>query len=183
MLVQIRWLFLNHFIVWLAAGTLRNLFSERLTNNLHSPMILGVKNGTILNNSRYYRRLQQLGVWWSRFLSILVVVELGLLSPLSCVLHCLIHDWMLASEATSTSFFLCDTPLSVPVDHGEAASIPAKSVWPRAVFESLPPVVAGILVFFVILLLCVRTPSFLPGLSYAPPRPPPRCTPQRFRIF
>ncbi|MGB9738249.1 MAG: hypothetical protein C0184_03705 [Chloroflexus aggregans] len=145
-----------------------------LTGVILHDTISVVKNGTIFCHSRLSRQVNSCGRWIVRFLTILVALELGVLSPLSCVLHCLIHDW-LRQDATQ-NFFLCDVSRG---DEGVQpmpdTPAPLAGIQPRAVYEMLPPLLLAVL--FVVPLITV-----LPGIrfplpvtfSLPPPTPPPR---------
>jgi len=136
-----------------------------------------VKNGTISYKGRWFRQLYRLGERGIHALAVLVVIELGLLSPLSCVLHCFFHD--LLREHGQNSIFLCDAPSSSAIpEHELPTSSPIETVRPRAVFETLPPVqMTALVIIVVILLFHLSSPSLLPRLSCDPPTPPPRTLP------
>jgi hypothetical protein len=136
-----------------------------------------VKNGTISYKGRWFRQLYRLGERGIHTLAVLVVIELGFLSPLSCVIHCFIHD--LLRERNSAGVFLCNVPSSsTTLDHELPTSSPIETVRPRAVFETLPPAPPTALVIIVVILLFLLSyPSLLPRLSGAPPTPPPRIFP------
>ncbi len=136
-----------------------------------------VKNSTISHKSCSFRQLYRWGEAGIHILAVLVVIELGLLSPLSCVIHCFIHDLM--RERNSASIFLCNVPSSsTTLDHKLPTSSPIETVRPRAVFETLPPAQPTALVIIVVILLFLLSyPSLLLRLSGAPPTPPPRTFP------
>ncbi len=133
-----------------------------------------VKKDTIFCHSRLRRQVNSCGRWIVRLLTILVALELGVLSPLSCVLHCLIHDWL--RQSATQNFFFCGVyPGDESVQQMPETPVPLAGIQPRAVYEALPPLLLAIL--FVVLLITV-----LPGIrflmpatySLPPPTPPPR---------
>lgn len=129
-----------------------------------------MKNGTSFTLSRLHRQLHILKHWGTRVVAIVVVLELGVLSPLSCVLHCLIQQWMY--EQASPNFFFCDLHLDGTITE-EASHL--TQVHPRAMYEALPPlVVAAVLVVPLILLLASHHPALLRVIPLPPPTPPPR---------
>ncbi|WP_298482257.1 hypothetical protein [uncultured Chloroflexus sp.] len=129
-----------------------------------------MKNGTSFLFRRLRRQLHILKHWSTRVVAIIVVLELGVLSPLSCVLHCLIQQWMY--EQTSPNFFFCDLRHDGTITDDAA---PIATVHPRAVYEALPPLwVAVLLVVPLILLLASHHPALLRTSPLPPPTPPPR---------
>lgn len=103
-------------------------------------------------------------------MAIIVVLELGVLSPLSCVLHCLIQQWMY--EQASPNFFFCDLRHDGTISEDAA---PIATAHPRAVYEALPPLwVAVLFVVPLILLLASWRPALLRTSPLPPPTPPPR---------
>jgi hypothetical protein len=106
--------------------------------------------------------------WLGRTLVLLVALNLGLLGPLVCVIHCAIHQ-RLASPHES-SVFLCS---------GHAASRPAAPVppppTPRALYE-LVPVALQLLPLFVMAPAPMRPLPMrcLRSITLSPPTPPPR---------
>jgi len=157
---------------------LQNRFPSVLDKRPHLSHHKSVKNSTISYKSRRFRQLYRLGERGIHALAVLVVIELGFLSPLSCVLHCFIHD--LLRERGQASIFLCDAPSSsstIP-EHELPTSSPIETVRPRAIFETLPPAqMITLVIIVVILLFHLSHPSLLPRLSCAPPTPPPRTLP------
>lgn len=129
-----------------------------------------MKNGTSFLFRRSPRQLHTLWLWGVRGLAILVALELGVLSPLSCVLHCLIQQWMI--ERATPNFFLCDL-------HRDGAiaqeATPLTATQPRAVYEALPPLyIAALLVVPLLLLLTLLHQVWPLSLALPPPTPPPR---------
>ncbi|WP_322487362.1 hypothetical protein [Chloroflexus sp.] len=120
--------------------------------------------------NQLHRQLHILKHWGRRVVALIVVLELGVLSPLGCVLHCLIQQWM--DERATPNFFFCDLHLDGTIT--EDASHLAQ-VHPRAMYEALPPlVVAAVPVVPLILLLALLCPAFLRVCPLPPPTPPPR---------
>lgn len=120
--------------------------------------------------NQLHRQLHILKHWGTHVVAIVVALELGVLSPLGCVLHCLIQQWM--AERATANFFFCDLHLDGTIT--EDASHLAK-VHPRAMYESLPPlVVAAVLVVPLILILALPCPALLRVCPLPPPTPPPR---------
>jgi len=156
---------------------LQNRFPSVLDKRPHLSHHKSVKNSTISYKSRRFRQLYRLGERGIHTLAVLVVIELGFLSPLSCVIHCFIHD--LLRERNSAGVFLCNVPSSsTTLDHELPTSSPIETVRPRAVFETLPPAqVTALVIIVVILLFHLSSPSLLPRLSCDPPTPPPRTLP------
>lgn len=107
-----------------------------------------------------------------KLVAVLAVLHLGLLTPLSCIVHCALQPR--AADQSALAFFLCgehhtsaDTALPVPA--------PADSASPRAFYELLRP----LLLLTVLPLLPIAwqsSSSLLAALSRRepPPLPPPR---------
>lgn len=130
-----------------------------------------------------------LALWTPRLLALLVALELGLLSPLSCVIHCIVRQFV--AEGPATGFFLCGeyapalttTPAvpfadpSPPVAP-DPSSAPISTFTPRAVYELVSP--AFPLLIAVSLLLAVllfRRACCIASPTLSPPTPPPRLLP------
>ncbi|MFQ3661129.1 MAG: hypothetical protein SNJ69_01915 [Chloroflexaceae bacterium] len=108
--------------------------------------------------------------WLLRTLGLLIVLELGLLTPLTCVFHCFLEA---RAERPAIGWFLCG------VHHTSAAAVAGADastpVVPRAFFELLGPSLlllplAGAPVPALILRATRRHDS----LPLPPPTPPPR---------
>jgi|YNPBryunderm2012_1023409.scaffolds.fasta_scaffold01680_8 hypothetical protein len=127
--------------------------------------------------------------WTPRLLALLVALELGLFSPLSCVIHCIVQQFV--AERAATGFFLCGAygpaptaalaaPFadpSPPIAH-DPSSAPASTFTPRAVYElvalAYPPLIA---VSLLIAVLLFRRACRVAGPTLSPPTPPPRLLP------
>lgn len=145
-----------------------------LTGSILRATISTVKNGTIFCHSRLSRQVNRYGRWIGRLLTIFVVLELGVLSPLSCVLHCLIHDWL--RQSATQNFFFCGVyPGDEGVQQMPETPAPLAGIQPRAVYEALPPLLLAIL-FVVPLITVLPGVRFLMPATYSlpPPTPPPR---------
>ncbi len=104
----------------------------------------------------------------------LVALELALLNPLSCVLHCLIQQWQ-AAHATP-AWFLCDLHPATSAESRGAEPLTASApMIPRAVYEALPPVSLALLALlplaFTLGPIRLRVPL---RIAIPPPTPPPR---------
>lgn len=99
--------------------------------------------------------------------ALLVALELGLLSPLSCVVHCFIQQ--LIAEHAPASFFLCGE------HHHAAGHAPASPLMPRALYEivSLAALLLTLVSLLVAVLTIPRARRLVPQ-TLAPPTPPPR---------
>lgn len=99
----------------------------------------------------------------------LIVLTLAVVNPVSCLIHCVMMDARL--RAAQTAFFLCD--------HGEpvvvhAAHLPATPM-PRAFYEVLPSVAAGVAPLLILVRLLTARPTLQPAfVRFQPPTPPPR---------
>lgn len=129
-----------------------------------------------------------LATWTPRLIALLIALELGLLSPLSCVIHCFVQQML--AERPAIAFFLCgEHRLAAPGAQAVpfAASSqratpdpapPASTIKPRALYElvALPsPLLTAVTILVAVLQLPpVRrlAPQALP-----PPSPPPRRSP------
>ncbi|OAN49705.1 hypothetical protein A6A03_06500 [Chloroflexus islandicus] len=120
--------------------------------------------------NQLHRQLHILKHWGTHVVAIVVALELGVLSPLGCVLHCLIQQWM--AERATPNFFFCDLHLDGMITED---AVHLARVHPRAMYEALPPlVVAAVLVVPLILLLALPCPALLRVCPLPPPTPPPR---------
>lgn len=130
-----------------------------------------------------------LATWTPRLIGLLIALELGLLSPLSCVIHCFIQQ--LLAERPAIGFFLCGehglAPVATPADQHvdpfthpapDPSSSPASTITPRALYELVTlafPLLAAVSLLLAVLLLPPAqrlVPQTLP-----PPSPPPRLSP------
>ncbi|MEF3273007.1 MAG: hypothetical protein K6356_01185 [Chloroflexus sp.] len=129
-----------------------------------------MKNGTIIYQV-YNRFLITLCRWSVRGLAMLVVLELGILSPMSCVLHCLIQQWM--NERVEPHVFLCNL---LPTDHPDEHSTASTTVLqPRAVYETLAPPPPVLLAVIPLLIVLLTNPRYrIHSYTPRPPTPPPR---------
>lgn len=132
-------------------------------------------NEALTHASRWWRRVLPASLyvrWALRAVALIIVINLGLLSPLSCVIHCTIQR--LFVEKPAIGLFLCgdhgvtaEQPTPIP----ETPAVPT----PRALYELLP-VSATLLVLFVHLITTVE--GYLHerpwSLNVPPPTPPPR---------
>lgn len=105
-------------------------------------------------------------------LALLVALELGLLSPLSCVVHCFIQQ--LLAERAPISFFLCGEH-APPPGSDSADPAPASPLMPRALYE-LITLVTPLLVATGMLVATLAPPPLrrLARPILLPPTPPPR---------
>jgi hypothetical protein len=112
--------------------------------------------------------------------ALIVVLVLGVLSPLSCVIHCYIQDRN--AERSALAFFLCgEHTVTVPedvdlLDRLSIAGSPAdEPLSPRAFYELLSPPLVVVISVVLLLTVLLRQPSptLIPFVA-APPTPPPR---------
>ncbi len=115
--------------------------------------------------------------WVPRLVALLIALELGLLSPLSCVIHCLVQQ--LLAERPAIAFFLCGeharAAQDVTVIPTGQAEAPATTMTPRALYE-LVSIIAPLLLLSSLLVTLLFLPParrFAP-LTIPPPTPPPR---------
>jgi len=140
-----------------------------------------VKNSTIFRMNRLLRQLNLLRNRGLHALTILVVLELALLSPLSCVLHCLIQEWLISQSATN--YFLCVLHPGATTDQTATEPTPIETARPRAIYESLPPLALALLAIVPLILLVIIIPqSRPPTCDLSPPTPPPRAHSLRFSL-
>lgn len=149
----------------------------RATNNQWAALHSGVRR-RLVHWCRYVpAALQRL---LPRALALLVVLVLGVLSPLSCVIHCFIQERI--AERSALAFFLCgEHAVAVPDDVdlldrlSIAGSTADEPLTPRAFYELLaPPLVLLISVVLLrTVLLRQPSPALIPFAS-SPPTPPPR---------
>lgn len=130
-----------------------------------------------------------LATWTPRLLALLVALELGLLSPLSCVIHCFVQQ--LLAERPAIGLFLCGehslasaiapaapfaglSPRATP----DPTSSPVSTITPRALYEFVvlvSPLLAAVSMLLAMLLL---PPTHrLVAQTLSPPNPPPRLLP------
>lgn len=104
--------------------------------------------------------------------ALLVALELGLLSPLSCVVHCFIQQ--LLAERAPISFFLCGE--HAPPPSGDSADpAPASPLMPRALYELITLVTPLLVAAGMLVATLVPSPLRRPTrLTLPPPTPPPR---------
>lgn len=114
-----------------------------------------------------------------QMLALLVVLVLGVLSPLSCVIHCFIQERI--AERSALAFFLCgDYTVAVPDDAdlldrlSIANTTMEEPLTPRAFYEmlSLPLLLFSVLVLLTVLIRQLPF-TFVPFVG-VPPTPPPR---------
>lgn len=133
-----------------------------------------------LVRAAWFNASRTLAAWGPRILAILIVVELGLLSPLSCVIHCLVRQ--ILAERHGIVFFLCG-------EHHEAANAlsaapgaaptnapePVIQITPRAIYE-LVALTAPLLILTSLLVARLIAPRLyqVTRLNLPPPTPPPR---------
>lgn len=111
--------------------------------------------------------------WAMPGVAALIAIELGLLSPLSCVAHCFIQQ--LLAEHAPITFFLCDEHGLAAESGGAADPAPAATLMPQALYELIS--LAGPLLLAASLLvatLALRPPPRLAPPLIPPPTPPPR---------
>lgn len=118
--------------------------------------------------------LRRLAVrWWPHAVALLIALELGLLSPLSCVIHCAVQGML--AERPALAFFLCG-------EHGTLAAPATSDIppgpTPRASYELLQ---CPLTLLMVTSLLLVAVLAPFPGqrcrpVTLPPPTPPPRPT-------
>lgn len=120
-----------------------------------------------------------------QLIALLIVLELGLLSPLSCVIHCLVQQ--LLAEPPAIGRFLCPAhggASSGSLTHAHAHTAPDSShppgstITPRALYELVwvaSPLMAMISVL-VAVIGAPPAPRLTPPL-FPPPTPPPRRMP------
>lgn len=123
--------------------------------------------------------------WTPRLVALLVALELGLLSPLSCVIHCLVQQVLV--ERPTTVYFLCG-------DHGQApaaqladpairadpdpSSTPGSTITPRALYELVALASPLFTVVSLLLAVLLLPPARrLVPLALPPLTPPPRLSP------
>jgi hypothetical protein len=127
-----------------------------------------------------------LATWTPRLLALLIALELGLLSPLSCVIHCFVQQ--LLAERPAIGFFLCGehglAPAATPAEQRtdpftrsapDPSSSPASTITPRALYELVTlasPVLAAVSLLLAVLLL--PSAQRLVAQTLPPPTPPPR---------
>lgn len=117
--------------------------------------------------------LLALARWAPRLLALIVATTLGLLSPLSCVVHCAIHGRPLGAAQALAHAAGHQHHVEHPAapGHDEPAAPPA----PRALYE-LASLAVALLIGAGLLArgLRVPPPPALTPVSLAPPSPPPR---------
>jgi hypothetical protein len=127
-----------------------------------------------------------LATWTPRLIGLLIALELGLLSPLSCVIHCFVQQ--LLAERPAIGFFLCGehslAPVATPADQRvdpfthpapDPSSSPASTITPRALYE-LVALASPLLTVVSLLVAVLLLPSAqrLVAQTLPPPTPPPR---------
>lgn len=130
------------------------------------------------------RRVQRATATWApRLVALVIALELGLLSPLSCVIHCFVQQ--LLAERPAIAFFLCgehsQTPATVLSAHPDAPNTPANpasTLTPRALYElvSLATPLVTLVSLLVAVLIALPARRLAP-LTLPPPTPPPRLSP------
>jgi len=118
-------------------------------------------------------RLRRVAVrWWPQAVALLIALELGLLSPLSCVIHCAMQRML--AERPALAFFLCG-------EHGTLAApatpdIPPGST-PRASYELLQyPLMLLMVTSLLVAVLAPCPVQRCRPVTLPPPTPPPRPT-------
>ncbi|MCS6882707.1 MAG: hypothetical protein RMK84_15140 [Oscillochloridaceae bacterium] len=118
--------------------------------------------------------------WLPRVLALLVAVELGMLSPLNCVIHCLIQRVL--TERPAIAWFLCHaygwrgalTNMTEPAAPALAPDA-VSNLTPRALYELLHQLAPLLVVISMLAgLLVRRPPQGSPSLTFPPSTPPPR---------
>lgn len=112
--------------------------------------------------------------------ALLIVISLGLFSPLCCVIHSMLHS--ILTEPPTVGFFLCgpyQPAVATPVNPDERSDTQTPSddapLTPRALYELTP--FAGPLLIISLLQITNLAPhpfQRLRPLRSAPPTPPPR---------
>jgi hypothetical protein len=121
--------------------------------------------------------------------ALLIALELGLLSPLSCVIHCFVQQ--LLAERPAIGFFLCgehgQAPLATPADYRadpftrsapDPSPTPASTITPCALYElvALASPLLTVVSLLVAMLKFLPAPRLVPQIL-PPPTPPPRLSP------
>lgn len=119
-------------------------------------------------------------LWMLHTLALFIAVELGVLSPLNCVIHCLVQR--ILAERPAIALFLChhdgrrDAPAGMTESTAPAMAPDAVSnLAPRALYELLHQIVP--LLVIISLMMAVLAPRPLqefPAQTVPPPTPPPR---------
>lgn len=111
--------------------------------------------------------------WWPHAVALLIALELGLLSPLSCVIHCAVQRML--AERPVLAFFLCG-------EHGTLAAPATPDIppgpTPRASYELLQDPLTLLMVTS-LLLVAMLAPCPVQrcrSVTLLPPTPPPRLT-------
>lgn len=117
--------------------------------------------------------LAWLCAWWApRAAALLLAITLGLLSPLSCVIHCAILQ--LFVEPPAISHFLCGEPGAMRAVTSPAAHLPAAPT-PRALYELLsPPTCVSVPTTVQFTTIAISTFVRPRPVALTPPTPPPR---------
>ncbi len=127
--------------------------------------------------------------WASHVLATLIALELGLLSPLSCVIHCVIQQ--LLTERSAIAFFLCGEHgrMSVAAPSVQPANVydrftpdttstPISTIKPQALYELVSLDSSLITVVSLLVAVLIAPPARrLASLIHMPPTPPPRLSP------
>lgn len=108
--------------------------------------------------------------WWPHAVAVLIALELGLLSPISCVIHCAVQRML--TERPALAFFLCG-------EHGTlvapATSEAPPGPTPRASYELLHHTVTLLMAASLLMaVLAPRPPQRRCPDTLPPPTPPPR---------
>ncbi len=117
-----------------------------------------------------------LGWRWARWapgvVALLLVLTLGLLSPLSCIIHCAIRQFL--AERPAISYFLCGEHGTLRASTASTTQLPTAPT-PRALYEMLsPPIRVIALATVLVFAVAARLPLRPRSLALAPPTPPPR---------
>lgn len=110
--------------------------------------------------------------WLPHIVALLLVLTLGLLNPLSCVIHCAIRQFL--TERPAISYFLCGEHGTQRVSAASTTPLPTAPT-PRALYEMLsPPTRVIALAALLIAAVAAAAPRRPRSLALAPPTPPPR---------
>jgi hypothetical protein len=146
------------------------------TNNSWAALRFGVCRHLLRLGRHVLARVQHM---LPQMLALIVVLVLGVLSPLSCVIHCFIQERI--AERSALAFFLCgEHAVAVPEDAdlldrlSIVGSTTDEPLTPRAFYEmlSLPLLLFSVLVLLTVLIQPL--PSTCVPFVGVPPTPPPR---------
>ncbi|NWF78790.1 MAG: hypothetical protein HXY37_01940 [Chloroflexi bacterium] len=110
--------------------------------------------------------------WTPRVVALLLGLTLGLLNPLSCVVHCAIRQFL--AERPAISYFLCGEHGTLRAGTASTTPLPTAPT-PRALYEMLsPPTRVMTLAAVLVVAVAASSPLRPRSLALAPPTPPPR---------